>query len=91
MTRQEIIKDYKVKSGVILSPGKFEGEMLYAPYFYALLLLGEGEFDADTGDTSFDITKEDIEEFPELKGCDIVYLSEDEDGFVYCKASEISK
>lgn len=44
MTRKEITESYKVlKDGVIASLGKFEGEMLYAPYFYGVTLDGCAE------------------------------------------------
>lgn len=34
MTRQEILDAYETDRGIIQSPGKFEGEPIYAPYFY---------------------------------------------------------
>lgn len=35
MTRKEIAETYKVdERGVIRSPGKFEGEPIYVPYFW---------------------------------------------------------
>jgi len=44
MTREKILRDYKVdEHGVIRSPGKFEAEMLYAPYFYDIMMEGGGE------------------------------------------------
>ncbi|MGH9890685.1 MAG: hypothetical protein ACREA0_01615 [bacterium] len=44
MTREEILKKFTVNEhGIIQSPGKFEGEMLYAPYFYDATLDGRGE------------------------------------------------
>jgi hypothetical protein len=41
MTREEILANYTVSDrGTILSPGKFEGEMLYVPYFWGMSMEG---------------------------------------------------
>jgi hypothetical protein len=91
MKRQEIIKDYEVnKHGIITSPGKFEGEMVYVPHLFNVIMNGEGEHQED-GSILIDLIKEDYEEFPELLGCDIAYIREDSQGFVYCEVSEESK
>ena len=90
MTREEILSAYKVNEhGMITSPGKFEGEMIYAPYFYDLMMNGlhteheeYNEYDELT--YHFDILKEDIDIFPELIGVARVYLFENNDGFVSC-------
>ena len=59
MTREEILKDYTVDaSGRIRTPGQFEAEMLYVPYFWDAYLNGfsdrdDGEvlgFDGQGGD-----------------------------------------
>ena len=48
MTRQDILDEYKVdEHGIIRNPGKFEGEMLYAPYFYDLIMNGDGDVEYD--------------------------------------------
>lgn len=89
MNRQEIEKEYKVEHGLITSPGKFENEPLYAPYYYDLLLNGNGEeelIDPDYSDetaTSFDISPEDIEQFPELLGYSELILFISDVGFVF--------
>ena len=85
MTREEILKDYKVdEHGIIMSPGKFEGEMLYVPYFWDISLDGGG---LDEGEDwcSLKIESEDYAEFPELiKGVDdYIILSTSESGFIY--------
>ena len=84
MTRTEILRQYDVDSaGVIRSPGKFEGEYLYAPYFWDLFL--EGCTDEDDGDVlRFNVTEKDRMEFPELVAVQVVTLTECEQGFVYC-------
>lgn len=86
MTREEIFRDYKVVNGAIRSPGKFEGERVYVPYFWELFLDGFAE--EDDGDIlTFTITQEDLDEFPELVEDkyavgDELYLRERDDGFV---------
>jgi hypothetical protein len=85
--RATIEQDYDVENGRIVSPGKFESEAVYAPYFYEAMLSGDGEELGD-GELRFDVTDEDRREFPELKGVEFVLLSEDSNGFVYVTAVE---
>lgn len=60
MNREEILKEFTVNErGVITSLGKFEGEMLYAPYFYDMLLNGDGDPMYD--DIPEDISDEDMD------------------------------
>lgn len=81
MTRQDIEREYSVSNGRIVSPGKFEGEAVYVPYFWELFL--DGSWDRDDGDViGFDLTLEDKEMFPELKGKRTVRLLQRDDGFV---------
>ncbi len=83
MTRQEIVNEYNVdERGCIRSPGKFEGEMVYAPYFYDLMLDGCADENTD-GSCTVPIEKEDIDIFPSLAGIDYVKLYEDDNGFFY--------
>ena len=92
MTREEILKDYTVKSGIIRSPGKFEGEPLYAPYFWDLVLEGTGEvysvtpFEECDESWRVEIDDEDRREFPELlQTAKYIRLWVDDNGFVYTK------
>lgn len=86
MKRKDVTDDYDVKDGRITSPGKFEGEAIYAPYFYNEYLNGGAE---DEGDRlAFDVTAEDRAEFPELKGVKRVFLQEDGNGFIYCETED---
>jgi hypothetical protein len=82
MTRQDVLASYKVDAhGHIRSPGKFEGEMIYVPYYWQAFL--EGMADRDNGHVlGFDVTREDKAEFPELKNRRTVRLIERDDGFV---------
>jgi len=89
MTREEILKMYEVdNNGVIRSPGKFEGEMLYVPYLWNCILDGDGDIMDDSQGNMFirlHIEPEDIEQFPELEGTETVDLYETEQGFVFAE------
>lgn len=79
--RAEIEKQYTVRDGRIASPGKFEGEMIYTPYFWSHGL--EGMADDDDGETfTFRVTPEEKAAFPELAKVKTVRLRERDDGFV---------
>lgn len=86
MTRQDIMTEYNVDAnGIIHSPGKFEGEMVYAPYFWDAFL--NGMADEDNGKVlTFNITDEDREQFPELADVRAIDLINTDQGFVYCTA-----
>jgi hypothetical protein len=84
MTRKETLRDYDVdERGRICSPGKFEGEPIYAPHYWFLGL--EGWSDRDDGKVmGFNISPEDRAEFPEIpKNRRTINLEESEQGFVY--------
>lgn len=83
MTRTEILNSYDVdKYGIIRSPGKFEGEMIYVPHYWDAYLRGFADRD-DGRVLGFDITKEDRAEFPELEERQrTVKLDQRDDGFV---------
>lgn len=70
------------ESGRITTPGKFEGEMIYVPYFWEAYL--DGMADRDDGRViGFDIEASDRELFPELpKRRRTVRLMADDQGFV---------
>ena len=84
MTRDEILEEFDVSdaTGIIRNPGKFEGEMLYVPYFWDKAL--QGAADRDDGKVfGFDISLEEKAMFPELgKRRRTVKLYQREDGFV---------
>lgn len=86
MTRADVLRQYDVDThGVIRSPGKFEGEMLYAPYFYEIALDNGGDgiaTDDDPNSPSIFVESEDLAEFPELGDTKEVILSENSVGFV---------
>ena len=91
MTRQNVFSDYVVINGVIKSPGKFEGQPLYAPYFWDLMLEGGGftyeNEEEGVVETEFVVEQGDLDEFPELKDYDRVYIWDDDQGFVHCEGS----
>jgi hypothetical protein len=81
MTREEIKNQYVVSESRIISPGKFEGEMVYVPHYWDVFL--NGFADRDNGNVlGFDVTAEDKIQFPELKRRRTVKLYERSDGFV---------
>ena len=81
MNRKDIEANYRIEHGIIKTPGQFEGEMLYVPYFWDAYL--NGMADRDDGKTlGFDLTKEDKDMFPELKGRRTIKLYQRTDGFV---------
>lgn len=85
--RDRILESYDVKDGRIVSPGKFEGEPIFAPYYWNAVL--DGLADDDDGETwTFDLTSDDHVMWPELKEQnwgDVLMLSTDEQGFVRCR------
>ena len=89
MTRQDIERQYKVDEfGIIRSPGKFEREGVYAPFFYDIILNGGGTEEWDENEdltTYIDVTDQDRIMFPELKTVERVACSEDGSGFFYCR------
>lgn len=74
MTRQDC-------EALVRGPGQFEGEAVYVPYFWEAYLNGCADRD-DGRVLGFDVTAEDREIFPELKGRRTVRLYQREDGFV---------
>jgi hypothetical protein len=68
-------------NGIIRSPGKFEGEMLYVPYYWDAYLNGLADQDSG-GVIGFDVSAEDRKLFPELGRKRTVRLHERDDGFV---------
>ena len=91
MTRKEIEENYEVKDGIIQSPGKFEAELVYIPYFWDFYMNG-WEDDRDYFDgvpfSGYVVTEEDRKEFPELVGIYGVILYESGQGFVNSQSFE---
>ena len=81
MTRHQIELDYRIENGRIRSPGKFEGEAVYIPYYWDEYLNGCADRD-DGLVISFYVTPNDRILFPELKGRRFVRLYQRDDGFI---------
>lgn len=83
-TRDELLEQYELnEAGLIRSPGKFEGEPIYVPYFWDKGL--EGCADYDSGPVfGFEVDTSDLELFPELEGITVIALEESDSGFVCC-------
>lgn len=82
LIRSHLVEFYKVnKNGIIQSPGKFEGEMLYVPYFWEMFL--NGFADDLEWCLHFGVSEDDIAIFPELENQSYVSLICDDSGFVY--------
>jgi hypothetical protein len=85
MTRAEIEAEFTVQFGVITSPGKFEMEPVWSPYYWDLALNGDGDTDTVHAIevTHFDVQTDDVDQFPELTNFERVSVWEDEAGFVH--------
>lgn len=88
MKRSEILAEFQVdEHGIIRSPGKFEGEMLYAPHFAEFY--GSGEMvgvDEDDNSELYDVSPEDRAEFPEIDADTVAIVTwESDQGFFYCR------
>lgn len=88
--REQVLRDYTVDAnGVIRSPGKFEGEPIFAPHLWQVAL--EGFADSDNGRVfTFRINQDDKlrADFPELNRWlgrkRAVRIIENDQGFVHC-------
>lgn len=87
MTRQEVFANYNInKDSIIISPGKFEGEMCYMPHIYDIFLNGDCEEVYDEDDNLEYIvvvpTLEDLKEFPEIESTDEIHFRITDQGFM---------
>ena len=84
-TKRFIEREYHVRDGIIMTPGKFEGERVWVPYFWDLALEGEGEDvlgeDGEILATRFVVDAEEGEAFGLECGA-TVEVFEDAQGFV---------
>lgn len=81
--------EYSTERGLICDPGKFEGEPIYVPYLWEIVLDGGGEpvDDPDRPDATMDLiilSDDDKQCYPELSEFDTALLWADDNGFVYC-------
>ena len=82
-TRQDVEDFFDVEDGVIASPGKFEREAVYVPYFWEKGLDGWADDEPDDSTYVFYIVPEDKAEFPELGNRTMIAIRTREDGYVY--------
>ncbi len=83
LTRARIEAEYDVENDIIRSPGKFEGESVMAPYFYALFLDGMADDDNESY-SAFDLTDDDRQVFPGLipEDATLARLHHHDNGFI---------
>lgn len=83
MKRNDVVESFEHNGLQITQPGKFEGEPIWAPYFWFAYL--NGMADEDDGNViTFFVSNEDLDQFPELVDIEKVQLVESESGFVTC-------
>lgn len=90
ITRREIEESYDTYPDnpiVIKDPGQFEGQCLWAPYFWEYYLNGFSDEDL-AGVLLFVISEEDKAEWPELAEDFAIALEQSDSGFVYCTVIE---
>ena|SRR6185437_11788284 len=95
MTRKEIEAEYRIENGTILSPGKFEGEAIYAPHFSEFASDGEILETMEDGSGAFvalvEIEAEDRAAFPEIEDGEFALVTENSDGFVMVSVISAAK
>jgi len=80
------LEEYEVNDGLIVSFGKFEGEPVWAPYFYGNDC-DESVVDVDDMEyRAYLPTEEEKAVFKDLADVDVVVLREDDQGFVRVSA-----
>lgn len=62
MAREKVEEEYKVESGIIESPGKFGGRMVYLPHFWGVTLDGGEEFFVTVNPANGEIVTDDYPE-----------------------------
>jgi len=84
MTAYEIENRFNIQNGVIQSPGIFQGEMRYAP-FYVDRFPDDYHFECHRNRVDvFYLDKSDYALFPELTGMKTLEIRKAVTGFVYC-------
>lgn len=82
MRRAEVLATFQVVGERIVSPGPFEGQPLYVPYFWDKALDGWADAETEEGDPIFLVMPEDAAEFPELRFKTSLRLHENDQGLV---------
>ena len=88
MTRSDVEREYTVCNGEIMSKGKFDGEPVWAPYFWQLGLDGHADSTTEWDEFSFNINKTQRAVWPELGKIKAITLTELADGQVVTNTME---
>lgn len=94
--REQILNDYDVNaSGMITSPGKFEGEPIFAPYYWEqAVCIGAHDGETDDGGLVFYLDADDYAMWPELRAWlgdkNTLIVRETGRGFVTCEPSQLA-
>lgn len=81
-TRDESLRGLVVEGGRIRSPGKYEGEPVYVPFFWEKALDGWADDQDKDGGVIFIVMPEERRAWPELGSKRVIGLREDDQGFV---------
>ncbi|SVD57496.1 uncharacterized protein METZ01_LOCUS410350 [marine metagenome] len=77
-------ENYKTdKNKIIITPGKFEGEMYYVPHFWQIYLDGGHDEETEDGEIVFKVETYEKDKYPELSDAHYLLLFEDVLGFIY--------
>jgi hypothetical protein len=79
MIRQDIEQQFTVCHGFIVSDGRYHGQPVFIPYYWAAVVEGAGADRQSQGRYYFDVILDDLLEFPELKGVRTVELWRDDE------------
>jgi len=79
------MSNFELRNNIIITPGNFMGQPRWAPHFWAQGKQGLADVRIRCG-FIFDITKKDVDKYPELSHYDIVTLIADRQGFVSAEA-----
>ena len=92
MTDEEIILMLQEYEEEVKRPGRFEGEPLYAPYFWDQVMNGGGDetIEGEDDETIIDVfivTAEDRLLFPDLSEAKKVFIYCDNHGFIHASTA----
>ena len=89
MTRQDVEREHTIAHGHVVSKGKFEGEPVWAPYFWQLALDGAADWESEDLDKyQFAVTQDHKAIWPELSRAKTVFIAEMDDGDIVTTTTE---
>lgn len=87
--KNDYLQQFSVdKHGIIQSPGKFEGEPIFVPYYWEMDGHDDEIISNDNLVRMFYVGKREASMFPELTTSNVIYLWEDNQGFIHSYISE---